>query len=253
MRIEWLLLALLACGDAAATSVVPRPLEQLVADAEVVIVATVASVEMVDGRGKAVTDPQARTGPGLENRISLVLHVDEILQGHVADAGAPVRVPLWPMWHYSLGSIRESAEGSHGLFLLRADFSPVYPADFQQSLDEQPRIEALLATRTHPALACTADRLRGWARPEGIQARWPIVAALPPTLQGERGLLLANEGHVADGYRYRLLLDRLAERAYVVQTGGFAGRTTFFGPLPIAACPPASSTTTTTTISPRPR
>jgi len=89
-------------------------------------------------------------------------------------------------------------------------------------------------------LACVAERLRGWARPEGVQAHWPAAASLPASLRDQRGLPLADHGDLADGYDYRLLLDEAAHRAYVVQTGGFAGRTTIYGPLPVAACTAAS-------------
>lgn len=89
-------------------------------------------------------------------------------------------------------------------------------------------------------LACVAGRLRGWARPEGVQARWPVAESLPLPLQQQRGVPLADHGDLADGYDYRLLLDAAAHRAYVVQTGGFAGRTTIYGPLPVAACTAAS-------------
>jgi len=240
MRFVLALLMLCALGQAAATSVAPRDLEQLVGEAELVVVAKVQSVDMVDGRGRPVTDPQARTGPGSENRIFLALLVEEVLHGDVANPSVPLRVPLWQMWHYSLGSIREAAEGSQGVFLLKGNLEPVYPADFQRPLEERAQIETLLAKQVSAPLACIAEHLRGWARPEGVQARWPVAAALPPSLQNQRGLLLADQGNIADGYNYRLLWDETTRRGYVVQTGGFAGRTTIFGPLSAATCKAAS-------------
>lgn len=74
------LLATLASGLAMATSVPPKPLAEMVAEADHVVVATVAVVDMVDGKGRPVLDRDARTGPGLDNQIRLHLAVSEVLR-----------------------------------------------------------------------------------------------------------------------------------------------------------------------------
>lgn len=132
-------------GLANATSVAPMPLEQMVREADHVVVATVSKVDMVDGRGRQVTDPEARTGPGLDNEIRLHLAVSEVLHTRTNPLPDTLVVPLWSMWHYTLASITESAGGTSGIFLLKGDdFQPAYPADFQRSLDERAEIERLL-------------------------------------------------------------------------------------------------------------
>lgn len=132
-------------GSAAATQVAPKSLPELVAQADHVVVASVVAVDLVDGRGRAVDDPAARTGPGLPNRMSFQLRVEEALFARAGAVPPTIRVPLWSMWHYSLGSMRENVVGSRGIFLLKGDaYEPVYPAGFQRSLDERAQIERLL-------------------------------------------------------------------------------------------------------------
>lgn len=132
-------------GLANATSVVPMPLEQMVREADHVVVATVSKVDMVDGWGRPITDPEARTGPGLDNQIRLHLAVSEVLYTRNGRLPDTLVVPLWTAWHYTLGSITEAAGGTSGIFLLKGDdFQPAYPADFQRSLEERAEIERLL-------------------------------------------------------------------------------------------------------------
>ena len=151
MRMFLLCGLLSVSGLASATSVIPMPLEQMTQEADHVVVARVAAVDMIDGRGSPVTDPEARTGPGEGNRIRLHLAVEEVLytrQGPLPDA---IVVPLWPMWHYTLGLITQSAAGSRSIFLLKGDdFQPAYPAEFQRPLDQRVEIERLLGEKPHP-------------------------------------------------------------------------------------------------------
>src|SRR5690606_21293673 len=74
------LLATLASGLAMATSVPPKPLAEMVREADHVVVATVTVVDMVDGKGRPVVDRDARTGPGLDNQIRFHLAVSEVLR-----------------------------------------------------------------------------------------------------------------------------------------------------------------------------
>src|SRR5690606_32859486 len=139
------LLATLASGRAMATSVPPKPLAEMVAEADHVVVATVAVVDMVDGKGRPVLDRDARTGPGLDNQIRLHLAVSEVLRTDNVRLPKALVVPLWTAWHYSLGAIKDQVTGSSGIFLLKGnDFQPVYPARFQRSLEERNEIESLL-------------------------------------------------------------------------------------------------------------
>jgi hypothetical protein len=47
--------------------------------ADHILVGRVTGVDMVDGRGRPVTDEGARTGPGLDNTIRLLITADEVL------------------------------------------------------------------------------------------------------------------------------------------------------------------------------
>lgn len=142
----WLGLVLsVLCGVAGATSVVPKPLAEMVRESDHVLVATVVQVDMLNRWGWQVADPGARTGPGSGNRIRLHLKIDEVLRSDAVAAPATLTVPLWQMWHYSLGSIRQQVVGTRGIFLLKGkDFQPTYHADFQRGLDERANVERLL-------------------------------------------------------------------------------------------------------------
>ena len=142
-----LVLSALLCvaGLANSTSVAPMPLEQMVRKADHVVVATVSKVDMIDRRGRLVADPEARTGPGLDNQIRLHLAVSEVLHTRSSRLPDILVVPLWTMWHYTLESITEAAGVTSGIFLLKGDdFQPAYPTGFQRSLDERAEIERLL-------------------------------------------------------------------------------------------------------------
>ena len=143
----WSTGALLACMAlvAAATSVRPKPLDEMVHEADLVVMATIKAVTMVDGSGRPITDRRARTGPGSDNRMQLTLRVQEVLFARTATKASSLQVPLWPMWHYELGVMQDDLTGGGGIFLLKgAAYEPVYPAGFHRDIRERPRIEALL-------------------------------------------------------------------------------------------------------------
>ncbi|HDS1037816.1 TPA: hypothetical protein QDZ42_000928 [Stenotrophomonas maltophilia] len=138
------LLCLGAAMPALATLLAPKPLQEMVAEADQIVRATVVAVEMVDGQGRPLTDPDSPTGPGLSNEIRLVLQVQEVLRSHGKVPGT-IRVPLWTMWHDSLGRARGRYLDSEGIFLLKGKRpAPVYPMDFQRPLDERARIQTLM-------------------------------------------------------------------------------------------------------------
>lgn len=97
MKAILLVLAICFPGVALATSVVPKPLEEMVREADHVVVAKIVSVDMVDGRGRSVTDRDFRTGPGLRNQLRFNLEVQEILFARTTPPPRTLRVPLWQM------------------------------------------------------------------------------------------------------------------------------------------------------------
>ena len=144
---RFLFLALLClAATAAATSVPPKPLAEMVREADHVVVATITRVDMVDGKGRPLTAPESRTGPGSANQMRLHLQVHEVIATRLPPVARTVRVPLWTMWHYQLGTMQEQLTGQRGIFLLTGrDYQPVYPAGFQRPLDERTEIQRLLA------------------------------------------------------------------------------------------------------------
>jgi hypothetical protein len=152
MRLLAVFLLLFAVPNVLATSVPPRSLAEIVADADHVVVATIASVDMVDDRGRPVTDRKARTGPGGTSTMRLNLDVSEVLFQAGQPAPKRIRVPLWTMWHYELGPMQDLLTGKQGIFLLKGDrFEPAYPAFFQRELDERAEVEALLKGKAKAA------------------------------------------------------------------------------------------------------
>ena len=147
MKALLVMLAFCFAGVAAATSVPPKPLEEMVRESDHVVIATITRVDMVDGRRKPVTDRDARTGPGLTNEMRFHLKVEEVLFTRSNALSPGLMVPLWTMWHYGLGDMQDRVTGSRGIFLLKGEsFEPTYPADFQRALDERPEIERLLGS-----------------------------------------------------------------------------------------------------------
>lgn len=144
MQYVVLLMAMFTVGSALATSVLPKPLEELVRESEVVVLATITRVDMIDGQGRPVLDRSARTGPGLKNEMRLHLQLQEVLSSEPAALPHTMTVPLWTAWHYELGSMQDQLIGDSGVFLLKRDFSPVYPAGFQRPLVERDEIERIL-------------------------------------------------------------------------------------------------------------
>lgn len=145
MKTILLLLAMYLPSVALATSVVPKPLEEMVREADHVVVAKIVSVDLVDGRGRPLTDRDSGTGPGLPNQMRLNLEVQEVLFARTKPPSRMLRVPLWQMWHYSLGTMQDKLTGATGIFLLKGDvYEPVYPAGFQRALAERAEVVRLL-------------------------------------------------------------------------------------------------------------
>lgn len=158
MKYVLALLGLCFAAFASATSVAPKPLAEMVEESDHVVAATIARIDMVDGKGRPVTDHKARTGPGLKNQMRFHLRVDEVLFTRTSTLPTTLPVPLWTMWHYELGTMQEELTGSTGIFLLKGDqFHPVYPAGFQRALDERDEIERLLATHVSPGMATPCE------------------------------------------------------------------------------------------------
>ncbi|MFD0324753.1 hypothetical protein [Lysobacter gummosus] len=142
------ILAMLFATSVFATSVANKSLEDIVRSADYVVVANIERVDMVDGRGRAVTNPKARTGPGLDNQIRFHLRVKKALFARSGAVPPTLAVPLWTAWHYNLGTMQEEASKNDSIFLLKGDhYEPAYPAHFERSMDERAEIERILADK----------------------------------------------------------------------------------------------------------
>ena len=129
------------------TKIAPTSLKTLVKRADHVVVARIVKVDMVDADGGSVADLEARTGPGAGNTIRL--HVDTDPGGILKAGKTPIPTRLvvsdWPMWHRSLGDMKER-EGTDVVLLLRGDdFSAVSEPEFIRDIEEAGAIRALLA------------------------------------------------------------------------------------------------------------
>lgn len=139
---------LLAAASAMATSVAPKSLEELVPQADEVVVATIVAVDVVDPKGRQLQGREARTGPGLDNRMRFHLEVEEVIHSSAGPVPHRLVVPLWSMWHYELDSMRAQVLGRRGIFLLSGKaHEPVYPAYFQRPVEERGEVEALLSKK----------------------------------------------------------------------------------------------------------
>ena len=108
MRRALLLLVALVPAIAMAGFPFEATLEEMAQQADHILVGRVAGVDMVDGQGRPVKDPEARTGPSLDNTIRLLIQVDQVLV-------SPAKVPessrfLGSHLHYKLGQIQEAHE-----------------------------------------------------------------------------------------------------------------------------------------------
>ncbi len=130
-----------------ATQVTAMPLSVLVTGSDHVLVGKVEKVEMVDERGHELLDRQARTGPGLKNelRLHVVIEKDGVLKTNLKKVPAKLVLPLWQMWHFSLGQWKDDGEGKVYIFFLKGqDFLPFSQAEFFHDIRDKQNVERLL-------------------------------------------------------------------------------------------------------------
>ena len=170
------------------------------------------------------------THPGTDLALLNALVLYEVLHGRVPQVGPlRVRAPI----HGPTSGLDETLRRADGPPPLPDTPSEVYfPAETTAKL-----LRAATAAEgdVPSAIDCTATRLRRFVGPTGVRQAWPEAGALPPGLV-EGGVLLSDTGMLADGYSQWLVIDAANRAAYVIQSGGFAGFHTIYGPLPVAAC-----------------
>jgi hypothetical protein len=65
----------------------------------------------------------------------------------------------------------------------------------------------------------------------GVPDGFPVAQQLPPDDEMLATIELAKPVLVSDGYRQRVMIYGLSNSAYIVQSGGFSGQQTIYGPI----------------------
>ncbi len=154
MKIFWTLCFCLLAFTSFATSLPPRSLAQLVTDYDHVIIGKVTLVDMIDAKGKQITNLTARTGPGLYHtiRLNITVQTNGVLLTNSKHVPPTLIIPLDSAWHYSLGQIKTAEEGQTRIFLLKgANFDFAYSAGCSRALSDRPQIEDLIKPKTASA------------------------------------------------------------------------------------------------------
>ena len=142
VKLSILCLTLLAL-NALATSYATPKLSDLVKKADHIIIAKISKVDMIDGKGKEVKDPKARTGPGLENVIRYHLEVKtaKFIKNGNKQKPKEIIIELDNFQHLTLGGIKSLDEGKEFIFLLQGKkYKSVYPYFFKRDKDEKKKI-----------------------------------------------------------------------------------------------------------------
>lgn len=141
-----LILCLVVGASAQASVPLEASLRDLACGADHVFVGRVVGVDMIDAKGRSISDERAMTGPGESTTIRLELEVMELIESSEAAFPSSIRVPLDPFMHYSLGQIKAAhVEPSNArLVFLRGDkFQPVIAGRFFWGLDARDEALAL--------------------------------------------------------------------------------------------------------------
>ena len=133
------------------TSCAPISLPDLVKTSTYILAGDVVDVRLVDKNGQEVTDPDARTGPGLENTIHLEVMVDPklILKSTGTPVPKEISITLDPMRHLTLEQSRTYLK-EKSFFFLDKEFRPVHPGQFHVPVAEQKKLEAILRRLRNP-------------------------------------------------------------------------------------------------------
>lgn len=133
------------------TSIMPKPLSELVSDADHILVGKVVHVDMIDSSKSLITDTNAITGPGLYNtiRLHVIIQDDGVIYSNEKNTPTSLIIPLWNKWHYNLGQIKKTEE-EVAIFLLKgSDYKYVYPGLFRRPLSEKKEIQKLIKKKLH--------------------------------------------------------------------------------------------------------
>jgi hypothetical protein len=134
------------CSTASATTIPEKPLIDMVAESDHVLIGEVKKVEMIDGAGREVTDLNGRTGWGYTNtiRLNVAIKRDGILKSNKSDTPYELTISLWPLFIGTLGNM-QYMQGKEYIFLLKGDdYKFVYPMGFIQELSKRKEVEKII-------------------------------------------------------------------------------------------------------------
>ncbi len=147
---KYLISLLLALGVFSSSLFASMPLQksmlQIVNGSNHVLSVNIIGVDMIDEEGNQITDPNAKTGPGLKNQIRLISKVTKVHHTNSKKVPDEIRVPLDSFMHYSLGQISKYYKDRTvpALFVLKGkDYHPVFAGLFQFPQHELETIMAL--------------------------------------------------------------------------------------------------------------
>ena len=147
MKYIVLILGLMFSSYVNASLPIQVSLEKLVKETDHLLVGRVIGVDMIDGNGDEIVNPNARTGPGSQNKIRLIVSIDETIISDIKDVPQTLKIPLDPFMHFSLGQIKEAHRGKkyQVLFLLKGkDFQPPFDGIFRRSVSDKERVVELM-------------------------------------------------------------------------------------------------------------
>ena len=129
-------------------------LEQLVSKADHIFVGHVFDVDMIDGEGEQIEDLDAMTGPGLDNKIRLLVKVEEIYTKQTTSIPKIVKIPLDSFMHFRFRQIKNSEKSNYGkkaVFLLSGnDFQPPVAGQFMRGMNLKNKILQLKNLQNKP-------------------------------------------------------------------------------------------------------
>ncbi|NRR34104.1 hypothetical protein HSX11_28400 [Oxalobacteraceae bacterium] len=138
-------LLMLLASLSGATKMGIAGLDALVKMSDLIVVAKVSKVDMIDGAGKQVNDVSAMTGQGSGNTIRMYLQVSKVLFNSGPKPPATIVVNETRAKILQLGPMRDlSKERMEIFFLKKGSHEPADPGSFRRDLSEKPAVLKLI-------------------------------------------------------------------------------------------------------------
>jgi len=140
---------LLISSEAFSTSFRKRELKDLVEESDHIVIGKVTKVTMYNDKGRQITNPFARTGPGKKHEIRFHISIEKggILKTTKEVFPEKIVVPRHGSLHLVLGQEKRH-NGMTYIFLLKGeDLRPVYPPSYGLDLNSRSKIEKMIKTQ----------------------------------------------------------------------------------------------------------